>query len=247
MDIIVQSAPRIRCSSNAAWMCVDCHSMQSTSCVVWCRMHQLVVASTPAGVGSTTTRHHTQTHTINIYIYIHAHITTTATYSTLQPLVLRLQCHTEFAVMALVAVQHGASDANTTDDYEAQSRQSHALLRHALSQGLQSMLVHAGDNPATLLGVATHSLHVEESVATGCLMIQSVALVRLWTVLFQQQLHKSNEKHVAEWGKCEECEKEEGWTQRLPHRLTFMTFGAAMCCALCISISMVSSQRLGCA
>jgi hypothetical protein len=49
---------------------------------------------------------------------------------------------------------------------------------------LRDLLAHAQDRPAVLQHMALHSLRLEEAVASGCLLIQAVALVtvRLWTL-----------------------------------------------------------------
>ena len=46
---------------------------------------------------------------------------------------------------------------------------------------LRDRLAQAGDDAAALWRMAADSVRLEESVATGCLLVQAVALVRLWT------------------------------------------------------------------
>ena len=50
-------------------------------------------------------------------------------------------------------------------------------------QQLRDLFAQAGDDPAELWHIAIHSVRLEEAVATGCLLMQAVALVRLWTQL----------------------------------------------------------------
>jgi hypothetical protein len=58
------------------------------------------------------------------------------------------------------------------------------VLRWEVGSGgrqLRDLFEQAGDDPTELWQIAMQSLRLEEVVATGCLLVQAVALVRLWT------------------------------------------------------------------
>ncbi len=74
--------------------------------------------------------------------------------------------------------------------------------RHCTQAGLRFALEQTGDSPSTLQRVAYESLCFEEQVATGCLMIQAITLVRVWTLTFKQQPTSKNEQQIIQWRTC---------------------------------------------
>jgi hypothetical protein len=65
---------------------------------------------------------------------------------------------------------------------------------------LRQFLADAADNPQRLLSIAQQTAQLQELVASGCLMIQGVTLVRLWTLLAKQQPTAHNEHMIVAWG-----------------------------------------------
>jgi hypothetical protein len=65
---------------------------------------------------------------------------------------------------------------------------------------LREFLTDAANNPQRLLSIAQQTAQLQEFVASGCLMIQGVTLVRLWTLLAKQQPTAHNEHMIVAWG-----------------------------------------------
>lgn len=71
---------------------------------------------------------------------------------------------------------------------------------------LRDLLAHAQDSPAELQHIALHSLRLEEAVASGCLMIQALVLVRLWTLRNNvQQITPHHSRLIHTWCQFTEC------------------------------------------
>lgn len=66
--------------------------------------------------------------------------------------------------------------------------------------GPQRALDRIGDDSIALQQLARYSLECEERVATGCLMVQALTLVRYWTLQSKQPSTPANEGRIVEWG-----------------------------------------------
>jgi hypothetical protein len=68
------------------------------------------------------------------------------------------------------------------------------------ARSLRDLFAEAGDSPIHLWHIATHSLRLEEAVASGCLLVQAVALVRLWTKMHGvRQIEQMHAETLTHW------------------------------------------------
>lgn len=119
---------------------------------------------------------------------------------------------------------------------------SRSFYAHMRTQGLRAVLQPGRYDAATLCRIARESIAAQELVATGCLLIQSVALVQAWTLLHHEKPNADNHDAVVRFGQLAAVRTPQATDGRMAvdrHLLTCCG-AAVVLCRSCPSLSILS-------